>query len=145
MKIVKWVGIVVASYVVVVLSFEAMLGIVQPSSDGTVTIRTFDDAGAKDTVVTLSTDDAGQEWLESGHHFRSWYYRAVANPDVEIIQGDSIRPYTAVPVNTPEAVAHVNAIKREVDGAFVNMAFWALKGFAMSKPIRLDPRPKATD
>ena len=43
-------------------------------------LRSFDAAGggAKDTVLSL-LDDEGQLWIESGHWFRGWHHRVLAN------------------------------------------------------------------
>ncbi len=67
--------------------------------------RTFDEEGnAHDTVLSLLHDD-GPLWVESGHWFRGWYHHVRSNPDMELTREGERAPYTAVPVDTPEASA----------------------------------------
>ena len=125
----------------VVIFFEAVLGFFQPLPEGAIKVRTFDtDGSAHETVVQLWEGPDGVLWLESGHHFRGWYRRAVAHPSIEIVVGDETRPYTAVPLDTKEARAEVRAIKQAVNGKLMDRLYWAQKGFAAMKPVRLDPR-----
>jgi hypothetical protein len=97
-------------YVILGLSIDAAIGYFQPQGGNTAVLRTFDDEGqSKDTVLGLLDDD-GQLWVESGHWFRGWYYRVLDNPDVELIRGEDVSTYRAVPVNTPEAVELVTRL-----------------------------------
>jgi hypothetical protein len=102
-------------------------------------LRTYGEAGdSKDTVLSLR-DDNGQLWVESGHWFRGWYYRALANPNVEVIRGESVQPYRAVPVNTDEAVELMTKLMGKGQGA----GYWVgrvMLLFAPIKPVRLEPR-----
>ena len=137
----KILSIVAGVCVAIVLLFEAVLGIFQPTPKGAVKVRTFDaDGTAHETVVQLWEGNDGVLWLESGHHFRGWYRRVVAYPEIEILDGVEIRPFTAVPLDTAEARAEVTAIKQAVNGKWLDRLFWAQKGFASMKPVRLDPR-----
>jgi len=140
MKLIKIAAIVLGVYVILGLTLDAAIGYFQPQRENTAVLRTFDAAGgAKETVLSL-LDDNGQLWVESGHWFRGWYHRVVANPDVELIRAGVVAPYRAVPLSTDEAVDTVTRLMGKGSGA----RYWvgrAMLLFAPIKPVRLDPRP----
>ena len=141
MKLVRIAAWILGIYVVLGLSLDAAIGWFQPRDMGhTAVLRTFDAAGqSRDTVLSLH-DDGGQLWVESGHWFRGWYNRAVANPDVELIRTGAPEPYRAVPVDTPEALEDM---KRRM-GKGQGYGYWVGRTmllWAPIKPVRLDPRP----
>lgn len=142
MKIVRIAAIVLGVYVVLGLTLDAAIGYFQPQRGNTAVLRTFDPAGgSKDTVLALLDDD-GQLWVESGHWFRGWYHRVLANPDVELVRGGVAAPYRAVPLDTPEALDTVMRLMGKGSGA----RYWVgrvMLLFAPIKPVRLDPRPPA--
>ena len=139
MKLVRIAAIALGIYVVLGFAIDAAIGSFQPQSESTAVLRTFDDEGAHETVLSLLDDD-GQLWVESGHWFRGWYYRALDNPEVELVRSDGVGAYTAVPVNTDEALEHVTRLMGKGQGA----GYWVgrvMLLFAPIKPVRLDPRP----
>ena len=140
MKIVRVLAIVLGAYVVLGLSFDAAIGYIQPRRQGTVVLRTFDSSGAsKDTVLGLREDN-GQLWVESGHWFRGWYKRVLANPNVELVRDGRAVPYHAVPDDSPEAVEHMARLMGKGTGA----GYWVTRTlllWAPIKPVKLDPRP----
>ncbi len=137
MKALRVLAIILGAYVVLGLGIDAAIGRFQPQSGNTAVLRTFDAQGeAKDTVLGL-LDDNGQLWVESGHWFRGWYQRALANPEVELVRGSDVGAYRAVPVNTPEAIDTVTRLMGKGSGA----AYWAgrvMLLWAPIKPLRLD-------
>ncbi|MCZ6854588.1 MAG: hypothetical protein O7G86_11780 [Gammaproteobacteria bacterium] len=139
MKFVRIVAIVFGVYVVLGMSIDAAIGYFQPQSDSTIVLRTYDEDGAtKDTVLALR-DDNGQLWVESGHWFRGWYYRVLENSNVEIIRGEDVQPYRAIPVNSAEAVELMTKLMGKGQGA----GYWvgrAMLLWAPIKPVRLEPR-----
>ena len=139
MKIIRIAAIVFGIYVVLGFSIDAAIGTFQPQSETTALLRTFEEDGTpQDTVLSLLDDD-GQLWVESGHWFRGWYHRAVANPEVELIRGDDIAKYRAVPLDTPEALDKVTQLMGKGQGA----GYWVGRTmllYAPIKPVRLDPR-----
>jgi hypothetical protein len=139
MKALRIVGIVFGVYIVLGLAIDGAIGYFQPNTEGTVVLRSFDAAGnSKDTVLSLLDDD-GQLWVESGHWFRSWYDRVVANPEVELVREGRASPYTAVPLDTDDALDTVLRLMGKGQGAGYyigrTMLLWA-----PIKPVRLDPR-----
>lgn len=142
MKIVRILAIVLGVYVVLGLLLDGAIGYFQPQSGSTVVLRTYDGRNqAQDTVLGLR-QDKDQLWVESGHWFRGWYNRVLENPKVELVQGDKVTPYTAVPVNTPEAVELMTRLMGKGQG----YGYWVgriMLLFAPIKPVRLDPRPAA--
>lgn len=140
MRIVRFIVGLGVLYVALALAVDGLIGYYQPQSDNTIVVRTFDaDGMAHENVVSLR-DDNGQLWVESGHWFRGWYNRLLAKPEIEVMFRDgTTRAYTAVPVNTPEAVALMEKIMGKGDG----YRYWVgrtLLLFAPIKPVRLDPR-----
>jgi hypothetical protein len=141
MKLVRLAAWILGIYIVLGLSIDAAIGYFQPRDVGnTAVLRTFDASGqAKDTVLAL-LEDGGQLWVESGHWFRGWYHRVVANPDVELIRSGEPEPYRAVPLDTPEALDTVTRLMGKGKGA----GYWVGRTmllWAPIKPVRLDPRP----
>ena len=139
MKGARVVAIVLGIYVVLGLMADAAIGWFQPQGGNTAVLRTFDASGAaKDTVLGL-LDDQGQLWVESGHWFRGWYRRVLANPDVELVRGGVAAPYLATPTDTPEAVATVERLM----GKGTSSRYWVARTlllFAPIKPVKLEPR-----
>ncbi len=139
MRILRVVAIIIAVYIVLGLALDGAIGYFQPQSERTAVLRTFDEAGnPHDTVLGLR-DDGSTLWVESGHWFRGWYYRLIRNPDVELVRGEKVEAYRAVPVDSPEAVETVTKLMGKGQGAgyYVGrtMLLWA-----PIKPVRLDPR-----
>ena len=139
MKALRVIAVVFGAYAVLGLCLDAAIGHFQPRGGNTAVLRTFDAGGhSKDSVLGL-LDDNGQLWVESGHWFRGWYRRALANPDVELVRGSDVGAYRAVPVNTPEAIDTVTRLMGKGSGA----AYWAgrlMLLWAPIKPLRLDAR-----
>lgn len=145
MKVIRILALAILTYIVLWLVIDSAIGYFQPQYNETTVIRTYatpanSQSGeliAKDTVLVL-LNDKGQLWVESGHWFRGWYYRVLDNPDVALVHGESLTRYTAVPVNTPEAVALMTRLMGKGQGS----AYWvgrAMLMFAPIKPVRLDP------
>ena len=131
-------AIIVLVYIAVGLLADGAIGFFQPQNEGTAVLRTFDAEGSTDTVLSLLDDD-GQLWVESGHWFRGWYNRVLANPEVELVRDGKAVRYRAVPVDTPEAVDKVVKLM----GKGTSAGYWvgrALLLWAPIKPVRLDPQ-----
>ncbi len=140
MRMIKILAALVGIYIALGLILDGAIGHFQPTGGNTAVLRTFDDVGKPHDRVLGLLNDEGQLWVESGHWFRGWYHRAVANPNVELIQGDQVTPYRAVPVDTEEAVATVTRLM----GKGTSNRYWVgrlLLLFAPIKPVRLDPSP----
>ncbi len=139
MRIVRIGAIVLGVYVGLGLLLDGAIGYFQPQSGTTAVLRTFDESGQPTDTVLGLLDDGGQLWVESGHWFRGWYHRAVANPEIELVREAGTTAFRAVPVDTPEAVDTVTRLMGKGDGA----GYWAGRAmllWAPIKPVRLDPR-----
>jgi len=140
MRILRILGIMLAVYIILSFSFDAAIGFFQPQRQGTVVLRTFDaSGGSKDTVLGLR-DDHGQLWVESGHWFRGWYKRVLANPNVVLVRDGKALPYRAVPDDSPEAVERMTQLMGKGTGA----GYWVIRTmllWAPIKPVKLDPKP----
>ncbi len=143
MKAIRILAIVFGVYVALGLMIDSGIGYFQPQQPGTIVLRSFDESGApQDTVLSLLDDD-GQLWVESGHWFRGWYHRVVANPDIELLRDGQPSPYRAVPLDTPQALETVTRLMGKGSGAGYyigrTMLLWA-----PIHPVRLDPRRPGT-
>ena len=139
MRIVRIGAIVLGVYVGLGLLLDGAIGYFQPQSGTTAVLRTFDESGEPTDTVLGLLDDEGQLWVESGHWFRGWYHRAVANPEIELVREGRTTAYLAVPVDTPEAVDTVTRLMGRGDSA----GYWVGRTmllWAPIKPVRLDPR-----
>ncbi len=139
MKIIRIVAIVFGVYVALGLIIDGAIGYFQPQSGTTAVLCSFDASGqSKNTVLGLLDDD-GQLWVESGHWFRGWYKRVLANPEVELVRDGESAPYRAVPVDSPAALETVTRLMGKGQGA----RYWigrTMLLYAPIKPLRLDPR-----
>lgn len=140
-RVVRIVVAVLALYVFVVLALEAYITITQPRVGGLEAIlRTFDEEGTPHDNRLALINDGETLWVQSGHHFRGWYYRLRTNPDVELIRDGVAKPYRAVALDTDEARDRVITLLRERGSAGRFYTIRALLLFAPIKPVRLDPR-----
>lgn len=139
MRFIRIAAILFGAYVALGLAIDAAIGTFQPQQPSTAVLRSFDAEGKPQERVLTLLDDGSTLWVESGHWFRGWYHRIRANPDVELIRGGEAKPYRAVPVDTPEALAHVEELMGKGHGARYLLAR-AMLLFAPIKPVRLDPR-----
>ena len=142
MRLVRIAAILLGLYVVLGVSLDAAIGFLQPQQPNTAVLRTFDAEGRPHDTVLALHDEGGQLWVESGHWFRGWYHRLKANPDVELTRGGETKPYRAVPIDTPEARARMEALMGRGQGSRYAL-MRAMLLFAPIKPVRLDPRPSA--
>jgi len=142
MKMIRILAIVFVIYVILGLSLDAAIGYFQPQREGTVVLRTFDSSGgSKDTVLALR-DDNGQLWVESGHWFRGWYKRVLANPNVELVRDGKAARYRAEPDDSPEAVERLTRLM----GKGTSAGYWVMRAmllWAPVRPVRLNPQPAA--
>ncbi len=144
MKKFAWaVTAIVGAFVVLALAFDAFLGVTQMELEpgrAEGVLRTFDDEGTAYESRMIVIDDGDTTWLQSGHHFRGWYHRLRQNPDVELVRGGEVLRYRAVPLDTPEAKAHMKEMLIARTGTFRYYLIRTVLLFAEIKPVRLDPR-----
>ena len=138
MRALKIVLIAAVVYVGIVAAFESLLGWVQPGGASTLVITTFEpDGKAHDRVVARLESD-GKLYVAANHWPRSWYRRALANPDVQVTIGGERRDYRAVPVSGEES--------ERVDAQHaLPLLFRFVTGFPPRLLMRLDPRGGAQD
>ncbi len=132
MKAVKIIAIVLGIYVVIVAVFESLIGYMQPTSEGTVTITTFDAEGNAFDRVLSGLESDGRFYVAVNHWPRAWYRRLLENPEVRITRNNETRGYVAVRVSGGEASRVEEQHPRGIIGGF-------LMGFAPRYFIRLDP------
>lgn len=130
--------IVFSAYVGLVVSFESLLGVLQPTSESTLLLTTFDaDGTAHDRVVSRLESD-GRLYVAANHWPRAWYERALENPKVAVTIDGETRPYRAVPVNDAE--------RDRVDAEHsLNPVFRFVTGFPPRRFLRLEPLEPASD
>ena len=147
-RLIQVIAVLFGIYVLIGLSFDAFVGYTQPQDDSNLVIQTqAEDGEWIDTVLTTrhETKDTvtradDELWVESGHWFRGWYRRLQKSPKVYVkMSGQEERqPYTAVPVDTDEAIKRMTVLMgkgREDSG------YWTWRTvllYAPIKPVRLD-------
>jgi hypothetical protein len=129
----KIIVIVVLVYVAIVAAFESLIGFLQPAGGSTLVLTTFDPDGAPHDRVLARLDTDGKIYVSANHWPRSWYRRALRNPDVEATIDGEKKNYRAVPVTGGED----ERVEREHPHGF---GFRFLTGFPPRYFIRLDPR-----
>jgi hypothetical protein len=138
MKVLKWLGGLIAIYIVFVVIFEAgYLGMMQPSfEEGGIPmliLTTKDETGEEvSKMLARFETEEGKLYVSAHHWTRGWYRRAVVNPKVVVeIDGTKTRRI-AVPVVDEEFDGVAVAYKIPLGARF-------LMGFPPSRDIlRLD-------
>jgi len=107
MRIAKWLGIILAIYVILVIVFEAgVLGLYQPSFEDQgipmLVITTTDDSGEPNSRMLANFRTEDNVYVSAHHWTRGWYHRAVENPSVRVEIYGVVGDYTAVPVTGEE-------------------------------------------
>ncbi len=133
MTLLKIVVIALLIYGAVVVAFESLIGILQPTPTSTLVITTFDPDGTSHDRVVSHLESGGRLYVAANHWPRAWYRRALKNPDVQVTITGTTRNYRAVPVTGTEH-ERVEAEHR------LPLAFRILTGFPPRYFVRLDPR-----
>lgn len=107
MKVLKWVGVVVAIYAGFVVAFETLyLGWYQPKLERTgipmLVITTTDDSGVSRARRVARFETDGNLYVSAHHWPRAWYSRAIENPKVRVEIDGVEADYVAVPVEGEE-------------------------------------------
>ena len=132
MKAVKIIGIIVLVYVGVVAIFESLLGYYQPANEQTLVITTANADGVSSDRVLARIESEGNLYVAVNHWPRTWYYKALDNPQVQITIDEEKKDYLAVPVEGAEI--------EQVDNARpLGIGFRILTGFPPRHFVRLDP------
>ena len=107
-KLLKWVGVIVGIYVVLVVIFETVyLGYYQPSfEEGGIPmldIVTKDDSGNLNKRRLARFESSEGHLYVSAHHWtRGWYHELLANPEVSVEIDGMAANYVAVTVEGDE-------------------------------------------
>jgi hypothetical protein len=132
MKAVKIIGVLVLVYVGVVVIFESLLGYYQPANEQTLVITTANADGISSDRVLARIESEGNLYVAVNHWPRTWYYKALDNPQVQITIDEEKKDYLAVPVEGAEI--------EQVDNARpLGIGFRILTGFPPRHFVRLDP------
>ena len=132
MKAIKIIGILVLVYVGVVVIFESLLGYYQPANEQTLVITTANADGISSDRVLARIESEGNLYVAVNHWPRTWYYKALDNPQVQITIDEEKKDYLAVPVEGAEI--------EQVDNARpLGIGFRILTGFPPRHFVRLDP------
>ena len=107
MRVLKWVGIIFAVYVVFVLAFEALfLGMYQPKLTRTgipmLVLTTTDASGVAHNQRLARFEADGKLYVSAHHWTRGWHNRALENPNVRVEIDGVVADYLAVPVEGDE-------------------------------------------
>lgn len=138
MKIIKWLAIVLLVYIVIVVTFESLLGFFQPANQSTLVISTVDqDGNASDRVLARLESD-GMLYIAVNHWPRAWYRKALANPNVQVTLDGEKGAYSAVPVPA-DGAEHDRVNSDNSLGVF----FRILTGFPPRYFLRLESRSES--
>ena len=101
-RVIEWpligVGVFFFRYVASVVWFEVQLGVNQPQGSTSIVTVTFNDDNERHEQID------GNFYIGSNHWPRSWYNKALDNPNLEVkMPGeDTFVTYTAVPLEGAE-------------------------------------------
>lgn len=143
MKVARNVALAGLAYIAMVVVFEIYLGLFQPRFDenyveewdATIVVTTTgEDGSTQDRVVVPMTSD-GHLYVSANHWPRSWYKRALANPEVRVTSGGETGEYMAV-VIAPGSAEHERLLDEHPHPAW----FHLMTGFPPRRFLRLEPR-----
>lgn len=137
MKALKIVLVVFLVYVGIVVAFESLIGILQPTAGSTMLITTFDEDGTPHERVVSRLETDGQLYVAANHWPRAWYEHVLANPRVRVTLDGETADYQAVPI----ASAEYERVDRDHS---LPLFMRILTGFPPREIVRLDPGAKAT-
>lgn len=130
----KIAAVLLVGYAGLVAAFESMLGYMQPSGQGTLTITTTGEDGGTNDRVLARLRSNGDIYVAVNHWPRAWYRRALANPSVEVTLDDNTSgSYLAVPATEEE---HARVDSENPRG----IVFLVMTGFPPRYFLRLDPQ-----
>jgi deazaflavin-dependent oxidoreductase (nitroreductase family) len=134
MKIVKVLLVAALVYVGIVVVFESLLGVLQPTNEATIVITTTDAQGKPADRVVTRVESDGKLYVSANHWPRAWYRAVLANPDVQVTVDGQRGDYVAVPVTGAE---HERLMAEHPH----SLLFRFVTGFPPRYFVRLDPRP----
>jgi hypothetical protein len=129
----KVAAVVIVLYVLIVASFESLIGFLQPAGGATLVITTFGPDGTRHDRVVSRLETGGHLYVAANHWPRAWYRRALRNADVQATLDRETRNYRAVSVTGAE---HDRVESEHGHG----ITFRILTGFPPRYFLRLDPR-----
>lgn len=132
MKLLKIVLIAALVYVGIVVAFESLLGVFQPTPEASMVITTFGADGTSHDRVVTRLESGGQLYVAANHWPRAWYRRVLENPELQVTMDGEKGDYKAVPVEGAEhdRVGADNPLP---------FAFRFVTGFPPRYFVRLDP------
>lgn len=136
MKLVKSGMAVLLAYAAIVIVFESMIGVFQPSNPSTLVISTTDAEGEIHERVVSKLESDGRLYVAANHWPRAWFRRAVDQPNVDVAldsADEANAPYVAVPVGGEE-------YDRVTAEHSLGLGFRFVTGFPPRRLLRLDPR-----
>lgn len=133
MKALKVVLLAALAYAGVVVAFELLLGVLQPTSPGTIVITTTDAQGRTADRVVSRVESGGKLYVSANHWPRAWYRAVLVDPEVQVTVDGVRGAYRAVPVGGAE---HDRLMAEHPHP----LAFRVLTGFPPRRFVRLDPR-----
>ena len=133
MKALKIVAILLVIYVAIVAIFESLIGYYQPENQSTQVLVTTSPDGVSNPRVVARLESSDQLYVAANHWPRAWYRHALANPEVQVVFGDEMLDYLAVPV---EGAEHDQV---DADNP-LGPVFRFLTGYPPRYFVRLDPR-----
>jgi hypothetical protein len=133
MKGVKIAATVFLAYVGIVAAFESFLGAMQPQNASTIVITTTDERGVAEDRVVSPLESGEHLYVAANHWPRSWYKRALKNPEVQVTMDSQAKAYLAIPVT---GVEHARVESEHAHSIW----FRIVTGFPPRYFLRLDPR-----
>lgn len=121
-------------YVVLIIAFETMIGLVQPEQGTVLTITTTGADGEANDRVLARLEDGDAIYVSANHWPRAWYREAIENPDVMVSIDGQRGAYRAVPIED-------EGEWERLDAKFAHpFLFKFITGFPPRHFLRLDPK-----
>jgi len=112
-----------------------IVAVFQPENIGgeTIVLTTTGADGESHERVLLPIDYDGRLFVAANHWPRTWYHRAIENPDVSVARNGETADYRAVRVSEAQR-------ERLLDESGFPWVGYVFTGFAPRQFLRLDPR-----
>jgi hypothetical protein len=138
MKILKIILGLTLAYILIVVTFETLIGTLQPQGEENLVLISWDADGAEYSRVLSRIELDEQVYVAVNHWPRAWYHRIQENPSVKITFADTTEDYMAVPVTSESEIQTVRTARP------FGLMFRVLTGFPPRYFVRLDPVVSAT-
>jgi hypothetical protein len=103
-----------------------------------VVVRTRAPDGSTRETRTWVAEDGGSAWIEAAFEERPFFQDLLVTPEVDVVRGDGVHRYRAIPVPNPGGRVRIRALLAEKYG-WADWWVGLLQDTSRSVAVRLEP------